>query len=82
MRWTLADYEANFRRLFGDARMDAAIGSVEGRVRFFGLTRDQPAVRRSWTATSACSTATGNCTRRERMPLQDEPFDCRRLIEQ
>jgi ribosomal protein S12 methylthiotransferase accessory factor len=34
----LADYEANFRRLFGDARMDAATGSVEGRVRFFGLT--------------------------------------------
>lgn len=34
----LADYEANFRRMFGDARMDAAIGSVDGRVRFFGLT--------------------------------------------
>ncbi|MEN3113231.1 OsmC domain/YcaO domain-containing protein [Uliginosibacterium paludis] len=34
----LADYEANFRRMFGDARMDAAIGSVEGSVRFFGLT--------------------------------------------
>ena len=34
----LADYEANFRRLFGDARMDAAIGSVEGSVRFHGLT--------------------------------------------
>jgi ribosomal protein S12 methylthiotransferase accessory factor len=34
----LADYEANFRRMFGDARMDAVIGSVEGRVRFFGLT--------------------------------------------
>lgn len=34
----LADYEANFRRMFGDARMDAVIGSVEGRVRFYGLT--------------------------------------------
>ena len=34
----LADYEANFRRMFGDARMDAAIGSVEGSVRFHGLT--------------------------------------------
>jgi ribosomal protein S12 methylthiotransferase accessory factor len=33
----LADYEVNFRRMFGDARMDAAIGSVEGRVRFYGL---------------------------------------------
>ncbi len=34
----LEDYEANFRRMFGDARMDAVIGSVEGRVRFYGLT--------------------------------------------
>ncbi|EJN03255.1 OsmC domain/YcaO domain-containing protein [Herbaspirillum sp. YR522] len=34
----LADYEANFRRMFGNARMDAAIGSVDGSVRFFGLT--------------------------------------------
>jgi ribosomal protein S12 methylthiotransferase accessory factor len=34
----LVDYEANFRRMFGDARMDAAIGSVEGSVRFYGLT--------------------------------------------
>lgn len=34
----LADYEANFRRMFGDPRMDAAIGSVDGSVRFFGLT--------------------------------------------
>ena len=34
----LADYEANFRRLFGNPRMDAAIGSVDGSVRFFGLT--------------------------------------------
>lgn len=31
-------YEANFRRMFGDERMDAALGSLEGRVRFYGLT--------------------------------------------
>ena len=34
----LADYEANFRRMFGDPRMDAAIGSLDGSVRFYGLT--------------------------------------------
>ncbi|HEY6896891.1 MAG TPA: OsmC domain/YcaO domain-containing protein [Rhodocyclaceae bacterium] len=34
----LADYEANFRRMFGDPRMDAVMGSVDGSVRFFGLT--------------------------------------------
>jgi ribosomal protein S12 methylthiotransferase accessory factor len=34
----LADYEVNFRRMFGDARIDAAMGSVDGTVRFFGLT--------------------------------------------
>jgi ribosomal protein S12 methylthiotransferase accessory factor len=34
----LADYAVNFRRMFGDARMDAALGSVDGSVRFFGLT--------------------------------------------
>jgi len=34
----LDDYELNFRRMFGDARMDAAMGSVDGSVRFFGLT--------------------------------------------
>ncbi|WP_341675892.1 OsmC domain/YcaO domain-containing protein [Niveibacterium sp. SC-1] len=33
----LADYEPNFRRMFGDARMDAAMGSVDGSVRFHGL---------------------------------------------
>ncbi|MFV5312540.1 OsmC domain/YcaO domain-containing protein [Acinetobacter schindleri] len=33
----LEDYEHNFRRMFGDARMDAVIGSVEGTVRFYGL---------------------------------------------
>ena len=34
----LADYEANFRRMFGNERMDAVIGSVNGSVRFYGLT--------------------------------------------
>ncbi|MEG7361535.1 OsmC domain/YcaO domain-containing protein [Pseudomonas citronellolis] len=34
----IADYEANFRRMFGDERMDAALGSVNGSVRFHGLT--------------------------------------------
>jgi ribosomal protein S12 methylthiotransferase accessory factor len=34
----LADYVVNFRRMFGDVRMDAALGSVDGSVRFFGLT--------------------------------------------
>ncbi|NNM51226.1 MAG: OsmC domain/YcaO domain-containing protein [Pseudomonadales bacterium] len=34
----LIDYEINFRRMFGDARMDAVLGSVDGSVRFFGLT--------------------------------------------
>ncbi|WP_248743561.1 MULTISPECIES: OsmC domain/YcaO domain-containing protein [unclassified Pseudomonas] len=34
----LADYEANFRRMFGNERMGAAIGSVDGSVRFYGLT--------------------------------------------
>jgi ribosomal protein S12 methylthiotransferase accessory factor len=34
----LADYEANFRRMFGNERMDAVIGSVQGDVRFYGLT--------------------------------------------
>ena len=32
------DYEVNFRRMFGNPRMDAVIGSVDGSVRFFGLT--------------------------------------------
>lgn len=35
---SLDDYVINFRRMFGDARMDAAMGSVDGSVRFFGLT--------------------------------------------
>ncbi|WLG37084.1 OsmC domain/YcaO domain-containing protein [Pseudomonas rhodesiae] len=34
----LAHYEVNFRRMFGDERMDAVIGSVNGSVRFHGLT--------------------------------------------
>jgi len=34
----LDDYEANFRRMFGNPRMDAVLGSVDGSVRFFGLT--------------------------------------------
>jgi ribosomal protein S12 methylthiotransferase accessory factor len=34
----LDDYVANFRRMFGNPRMDAVIGSVDGSVRFFGLT--------------------------------------------
>ncbi len=34
----LDDYEANFRRMFGHPRMDAVLGSVDGSVRFFGLT--------------------------------------------
>jgi len=34
----LDDYVVNFRRMFGDARMDAVLGSVDGSVRFFGLT--------------------------------------------
>ena len=34
----LADYETNFRRMFGNERMDAVLGSVDGSVRFFGLT--------------------------------------------
>lgn len=35
----LDDYEFNFRRMYGNARMDAVMGSVDGSVRFFGLTR-------------------------------------------
>ncbi|MGI4849174.1 MAG: OsmC domain/YcaO domain-containing protein [Janthinobacterium lividum] len=34
----LDDYLVNFRRMFGPARMDAVLGSVDGKVRFFGLT--------------------------------------------
>ena len=34
----LEDYVVNFRRMFGNPRMDAVLGSVDGSVRFFGLT--------------------------------------------
>ena len=34
----MSDYEVNFRRMFGDIRMDAVLGSLDGSVRFFGLT--------------------------------------------
>jgi ribosomal protein S12 methylthiotransferase accessory factor len=34
----LDDYVANFRRMYGNPRMDAVLGSVDGSVRFFGLT--------------------------------------------
>ena len=34
----LDDFIVNFRRMFGNPRMDAAVGSVDGSVRFFGLT--------------------------------------------
>ncbi|MCP5177829.1 MAG: OsmC domain/YcaO domain-containing protein [Moraxellaceae bacterium] len=35
---TLDDYLFNFRRMFGDEKMDAVLGSVNGTVRFYGLT--------------------------------------------
>jgi ribosomal protein S12 methylthiotransferase accessory factor len=34
----LDDYVVNFRRMYGDPRMDAVLGSVDGSVRFHGLT--------------------------------------------
>jgi ribosomal protein S12 methylthiotransferase accessory factor len=34
----LDDYAVNFCRMFGNPRMDAVMGSVDGSVRFFGLT--------------------------------------------
>lgn len=34
----LEDYLVNFGRMFGEERMQAVLGSVEGRVRFYGLT--------------------------------------------
>ncbi len=34
----LDNYVVNFRRMFGNPRMDAVLGSVDGSVRFFGLT--------------------------------------------
>jgi ribosomal protein S12 methylthiotransferase accessory factor len=34
----LDEYIVNFRRMFGQERMDAVLGSVDGSVRFYGLT--------------------------------------------
>lgn len=34
----LDDYIINFRRMFGAEKMDAVIGSIEGSIRFYGLT--------------------------------------------
>ncbi len=34
----ISDYTSNLRRMFGDARMDAALGALDGSVRFYGLT--------------------------------------------
>ena len=34
----LDDYLVNFRRMFGAERMDAIMGSVDGSIRFYGLT--------------------------------------------
>lgn len=34
----LQDYEVNFRRMFGDEKMNAVLGSVDGSVKFYGLT--------------------------------------------
>ncbi|MFV3413628.1 OsmC domain/YcaO domain-containing protein [Pseudomonas nitroreducens] len=34
----MADFETNFRRMFGNERMDAVLGSLDGSVRFYGLT--------------------------------------------
>ena len=33
----LSEYEYNFRRMFGDERMNAVIGSIQGDIRFYGL---------------------------------------------
>ncbi len=33
----LENYIVNFRRMYGDERMDAVVGSVDGAVRFYGL---------------------------------------------
>jgi len=32
------EYEVNFRRMFGNERMDAVLGALDGSVRFYGLT--------------------------------------------
>ncbi|MCM0028182.1 MAG: OsmC domain/YcaO domain-containing protein [Polynucleobacter sp.] len=35
---TISDYVHNLRRMFGDDKMDAVLGSIDGSVRFHGLT--------------------------------------------
>ena len=35
---TMSDYTHNLRRMFGDDKMDAVLGSIDGSVRFYGLT--------------------------------------------
>ena len=37
-RLTMSNYTRNLRLMFGDARMDAVLGSIDGSVRFHGLT--------------------------------------------
>jgi ribosomal protein S12 methylthiotransferase accessory factor len=34
----MTNYEHNCRRMYGNERMDAVMGSVDGSVRFYGLT--------------------------------------------
>jgi ribosomal protein S12 methylthiotransferase accessory factor len=34
----LSDYLFNLRRIYGEQTMDAVVGSVDGSVRFYGLT--------------------------------------------
>jgi ribosomal protein S12 methylthiotransferase accessory factor len=34
----ISDYASNLRRMFGDDRIDAVLGSIDGSVRFYGLT--------------------------------------------
>ncbi|MEC8525217.1 MAG: OsmC domain/YcaO domain-containing protein [Pseudomonadota bacterium] len=34
----ISEYEHNFRRMFGNERMDAVLGSIAGTIRFYGLT--------------------------------------------
>jgi ribosomal protein S12 methylthiotransferase accessory factor len=34
----ISDYASNLRRMFGDPRMDAALGALDSSVRFYGLT--------------------------------------------
>lgn len=42
--WSVHDtdgYAVNFRRMFGNERMDVVIGSVDGSVRFYGLMPEE-----------------------------------------